>query len=232
MLKSPINKASLDTIETATMVLCLDDSKPITRKEASRACWHGDGRNRFFDKSLQFIVFDNGKAGFNGEHSMMDATPTSRLCDFICEGLDKGTLDLGSPSSASLPTPLKLDFDLKPPVLDAIDKAEVSFDALIATQDLTPVFCPQYGKGLIKKFGVSPDAFAQMVLQLAYYKKNGVCAATYESAQTKKFKWGRTETCRSVSNESVAWVKAMQDPKLSVSHYLSFVYKASNSQPV
>lgn len=219
MLKSPVNKTSLDLIETATMVLCLDDTKPISRREASRACWHGDGRNRFFDKSLQFIVFDNGKAGFNGEHSMMDATPTSRLCDFICEGLALGKIDLGpalSDSSPPLPTPVKLSFELSPKTLESISQAEKAFDALIQTQDLTVVVCPQYGKNLIKKLGCSPDAYTQMVIQLAYYKLYGTCRATYESAQTKKYKWGRTETCRSVTNESVAWVKAMADPKVSV----------------
>ena len=73
-----------------------------------------------------------------------------------------------------------------------------------------------YGKSLIKKFGVSPDAFAQMAIQLAYYKMYGVSRATYESSGTRKFKDGRTETGRSVSVESVAWVKAMQDPTISV----------------
>jgi carnitine O-acetyltransferase len=82
----PKNKEHLDIIETAAFVLCLDDSKPISREELSVACWHGDGRNRFFDKSIQFIVFDNGKAGFNGEHSNMEATITHRLCDWVCEG--------------------------------------------------------------------------------------------------------------------------------------------------
>jgi carnitine O-acetyltransferase len=220
MLKSPVNKATLDVIERASFVLCLDDTKPISRREASRACWHGDGRNRFFDKSLQFIVFDNGKAGFNGEHSMMDATPTSRLCDFICEGLAQNKIDLGSPtlesSSANLPTPVKLSFDLSPSTLQSIQVAEKNFDELIKTQDLSVVVCPQYGKNLIKKLGCSPDAYTQMVIQLAYYKLYGTCRATYESAQTKKYKWGRTETCRSVTNESVAWVKAMQNPTVSV----------------
>lgn len=64
------NKSTLDAIERAAFAVCLDDSKPITKEEHSIACWHGDGRNRFFDKSMQFIVFDNGKAGFNGEHSV------------------------------------------------------------------------------------------------------------------------------------------------------------------
>ena len=120
------------------------------------------------------------------------------------------------------PTPAKLEFDLQAPLLEAITTAEKAFDGLIKTQDLRAVYCPQYGKNMIKKFGVSPDAFAQMVIQLAYFKLYGVCRATYESAQTKKYRWGRTETCRSVSNESVAWVKAMENPLISVNLPISY----------
>ena len=36
-------------------------------RQACRALWHGDGRNRFFDKSIQLVVFPNGKAGMIGE---------------------------------------------------------------------------------------------------------------------------------------------------------------------
>ncbi len=75
----------MQKLESSVLLLCLDDTAPVTREEAGRALWHGDGRNRWFDKSLQLIVFENGKAGFNGEHSMMDATPTFRMCDYICE---------------------------------------------------------------------------------------------------------------------------------------------------
>ena len=38
MLVSPVNKASLDAIETASFVLCLDDTAPRTRDQVSRAC--------------------------------------------------------------------------------------------------------------------------------------------------------------------------------------------------
>ena len=88
---------------------------------------------------------------------------------------------------------------------------------MVQAHDLRVVVCSSYGKGLVKRFGVSPDAYAQMVIQLAYYKLYEKSCPTYESAQTKKYAWGRTETCRSVSNESVNWVKAMEDPNLSVS---------------
>jgi carnitine O-acetyltransferase len=51
-----------------------------------------------------------------------------------------------------------------------------------------------------------------MVIQLAYYKMYGKNRPTYESASTRKFQQGRTETTRSVSDESVAFCKAHQDP--------------------
>lgn len=66
---NPENARTLEKVESSDFVVCLDDQTPITRDESSRACWHGDGRNRFFDKPLQFIVFENGKAGFMGEVS-------------------------------------------------------------------------------------------------------------------------------------------------------------------
>ena len=58
---------------------------------------------------------------------------------------------------------------------------------------------------------MSPDAYVQMVIQLAYHKMHGRSRPTYESAATRRFQLGRTETCRSVSDESVAFCEAMAD---------------------
>ena len=38
----------------------------MTREEISHLCWHNYGENRWFDKSIQLIVFQNGRAGFLG----------------------------------------------------------------------------------------------------------------------------------------------------------------------
>lgn len=81
-----------------------------------------------------------------------------------------------------------------------------------------------YGKNLIKKFRASPDAWAQLVKQLAFHKLEGRPGVCYESAQTRKFKRGRTEVIRSASVESREWAEAMLDPKQSVrSHHCVFV---------
>jgi carnitine O-acetyltransferase len=65
---------------------------------------------------------------------------------------------------------------------------------------------------------VSPDSFIQQALQLAWYKDQGYVSPTYESASTRGFLHGRTETIRSVTTDSRAFVKAMLDPKVEVSY--------------
>ncbi len=73
-----------------------------------------------------------------------------------------------------------------------------------------------HGKDFIKASGMSPDSYVQMAIQLACFKLMGTCVATYESAGMKRFAWGRTETCRSASVESMEFVRAMENFNLSV----------------
>ena len=73
-----------------------------------------------------------------------------------------------------------------------------------------------FGKGVMKKCRLSPDAFIQMALQLAYYRDAGKFSLTYEASMTRLFREGRTETVRPCTIESSAWVKAMVAPNRDV----------------
>lgn len=224
---APENAAALTTIESASFVFCLDDTSPVTLEERAHQYWHGDGQNRFFDKPLQFIVNENGTAGFMGEHSMMDGTPTHRLNDYINESIFKNKLDFSSGSVRSnLPEPTPVCFTVNDAVHDTIDQAQKDFRNVIALHDLRVLAFHGYGKGLIKKFKCSPDAYVQMIIQLAYFKMYGKNRPTYESTATRKFQLGRTETCRSVSDESVAWCNAMSDPELAPKACIGLFRKA------
>lgn len=68
----------------------------------------------------------------------------------------------------------------------------------------------------MKTCKLSPDAFIQMALQLAYYRDAGKFSLTYEASMTRLFREGRTETVRPCTIESSAWVKAMEDPSSTV----------------
>lgn len=56
---------------------------------------------------------------------------------------------------------------------------------------------------------MSPDAFAQMAIQLAYRRMFGTQRATYEPAQMMTFHHGRTEVVRGVTPESIKWTTEM-----------------------
>ncbi|KAG6860749.1 hypothetical protein C0995_007867 [Termitomyces sp. Mi166 len=218
LLALPGNAEKAKLIESAMIVLCLDETSPITREDISWSSWVGDGRNRWFDKH-QLIVYENGRSAFCGEHSCMDGTPTLRMNEFVVASLAKGKVDLGpalSPSAPSeIPAPTELVFTTNAQIDALIQESEKNFDDLVSKHDLHVQHYEGYGKNLIKSHSVSPDAWAQLTKQLAFHKLHGSMAVTYESAQTRKFQRGRTETIRSLSSEARAFVEAMLASPLS-----------------
>ncbi|KAK3323603.1 acyltransferase ChoActase/COT/CPT [Cercophora scortea] len=240
----PTNAKSLEAIESASFVICLDDAAPVTLEERAHAYWHGDGQNRWYDKPLQFIINDNGTSGFMGEHSMMDGTPTHRLNDFVNDVIFNNKIDLSDPPVRSnLPEPQAVKFTVTKEVQAEVDRALQDFASVIGQHELAVQAYQGYGKGLIKKFRCSPDAYTQMIIQLAYKKMYGKNRPTYESAATRRFQQGRTETCRSVSEASVAWCNAMTDAsaddktrvelfRKAVDSHLEYISAASDGKGV
>lgn len=148
-----------------------------------------------------------------GEHSVMDGTPIARMCDEVLDILYDPIFDKGQPSSTPLAAPTPLDWKITPVTNEALKAADQAAMDLISSQQLS-FHETAYGKAAIKRFGVSPDSWAQMIIQLAYRrlvgdKRNG---GTYEAATTRKFYKGRTETIKVVTSESDAWVKSMDNP--------------------
>lgn len=211
----PANEQTLRDIESAGFLVCLDDATPVTLEERARQYWHGDGSNRWFDKPLQFIINDNGTAGFMGEHSMMDGSPTHRVNDHLNNLIFNNKIDLSEKAVRSnLPDPRPIDFKVNDAVQESINAASKEHRQQVGSHDLVVQAYQGYGKGLIKKFKCSPDAYVQMLIQLAYFKMYGKNRPTYESASTRKYKEGRTETIRSCSDDSTAFCKAHHDPSV------------------
>lgn len=210
------NEAALRQVESAVVIVNLDDYAPVSRTEVAAALWHGDGRNRFYDKCIQFAVFENGKAGLLGEHSMLDGMPMARYADFLVGRLQRGQLDLGrrdftTAELNALPAPTQVTFRFSPATLASIAAAEKTFDTTVADHDLHVQTFYGYGARAIKGFKCSPDAFVQAAIQLAYKKLFGANVPTYEASQTRIFLHGRTETTRSCSQKSADFTAAMVD---------------------
>jgi carnitine O-palmitoyltransferase 2 len=69
----------------------------------------------------------------------------------------------------------------------------------------------KFGIENAKRLGASADGCFQQAIQLAYRRMTNSTVATYESCSTQTFLGGRTETIRSASPQSAAFVTEMTD---------------------
>ena len=167
------------------------------------------------------------------------------MCDDMLDMLYNPTFDHGTPSDMPIPLPQPLDWEISPEITRAISDADHAARELVEGQELG-FHLTSYGKAAIKTFAVSPDSWTQMIIHLAYKrvlgnsKRNG---ATYESASTRKFYKGRTETIRVVTSEADAWANSMDDDQanaktrkklfdLATSQHISLAVKGGQGQGV
>uniref|UniRef100_A0A672G2A3 carnitine O-palmitoyltransferase n=1 Tax=Salarias fasciatus TaxID=181472 RepID=A0A672G2A3_SALFA len=216
------NKQSLDAIEKAAFVVTLDDTEqrydeanPVKSLDSyAKSLLHGKCYDRWFDKSFNLIVFKNGTMGLNAEHSWADAPIIGHLWEHVLSmdpvrlGYTEEGHCCGQPHP-NLPGPQRLQWDISAECIEVIDSSLAV--ARVLADDVDSHIFPfsDFGKGLIKKCRTSPDAFIQIALQLAHYRDKGKFCLTYEASMTRLFREGRTETVRSCTVETCAFVRAM-----------------------
>ncbi|CAG8744717.1 10488_t:CDS:2, partial [Funneliformis caledonium] len=193
---------TLTLIENALFIINLDDySTGMDFDKFSQNMFHGlNAHNRWFDKAMSIAIENNGRAAMNGEHSPCDALIPSIIFQWI--GLEP-TLPNTPVSGRSIISPKRIRFTINEQTLKDIFEAQKRIDPMIADSDIVILQFSEYGIQFIKK----NDAYIQMVLQLAYFKTHQKVVPTYETGSTRQFLHGRTDTIRTLSLESKAFVQ-------------------------
>ncbi|OQR67556.1 carnitine O-palmitoyltransferase 1 [Tropilaelaps mercedesae] len=198
------NRISLDAIESSAFVVVLDDEayeydpeNPEKLNRYAKSLLHGNGYNRWFDKSFSLIIGANGKGGFNAEHSWGDAPVMGHLWETVMH------------SETRVTPPERLRFHITSACLNQMQLSVTKARSLLEDLDLQVVRFQDYGKSFIKQQNLSPDAYLQMAIQLANFRDKGTFCLTYEAAMTRLFREGRTETVRPVSRWSCDFVRCM-----------------------
>ncbi|CAM9751876.1 unnamed protein product, partial [Hapterophycus canaliculatus] len=214
------NKRYLHLVDTALFVLCLDHTSPSTAAEISASCLHGSYAlqgdvqvgtctNRWYDK-LQLIVFENGAAGVNFEHTWVDGHTVLRFARRVIDvfadviyrfanhltstaGGARGQDGMGAVfppdrrpfSLCKGRTPVKMEWRLPKDVKRDIYFAETRISDLVRQHDVQALEYDTFGKRFITSNKMSPDAFVQMAIVYGYYGLYGDVVAAYEPVLTK-----------------------------------------------
>uniref|UniRef100_A0A3B5BHJ1 Carnitine O-acetyltransferase-like n=1 Tax=Stegastes partitus TaxID=144197 RepID=A0A3B5BHJ1_9TELE len=216
LVKDKTNRESVSAIQRSIFTLCLDGATPPVSDDSYRSCaavqmLHGGGSrwnsgNRWFDKTLQFIIGEDGTCGANYEHAPAEGPPIVALIDHVVEFTRK--LELGQPPTGSLPTPRKLHFNITADIKKDIEEAKNSMNTSLNAFILTFHHCQglKSKKGFVhKNCGIFSCVFLCLIRT---YQR---CCATYESASLRMFRLGRTDTIRSASSASASFVRAFDD---------------------
>ncbi|KAA0198976.1 hypothetical protein HAZT_HAZT010762 [Hyalella azteca] len=207
------NAESLAAVDHAAFNLVLDGQVVGQDPELCyRTFLYGDGGNRWFDKSFSLILSADGIAALNFEHSWGDGVAVMRYFNEVSEDVEKHCF-VGPDSPPAPLDPSKhvkiLEWRVPDSVAAAVEAARRSYEAATSALAVHVLEAPCVSKRLCKHHRVSPDAVAQLGLQVAYRMLYGGTAATYESCSTSAFKHGRTETVRPATLQTKAFSEAV-----------------------
>ncbi|KAM9822477.1 carnitine O-acetyltransferase-like [Syngnathus typhle] len=235
LIKDKTNKESVRAIQKSIFTVCLDAPMPrvsdeLYKSRVAAQMLHGGGArwnsgNRWFDKTLQFIVGEDGTCGLVYEHAASEGPPIVFLIDYVVKYMQKTEI-VRSPM-VPLTMPQKLRFNITPEVKRDIENAKQNMNIMVHDLDVNVLMFSNFGKNVPKQHNLSPDAFIQMAFQLAYFRLYNTCCATYESASLRMFKCGRTDVIRVTTKESLEFVQAMQDPTKQNAERLALLQKAA-----
>ncbi|XP_047986179.1 carnitine O-palmitoyltransferase 2, mitochondrial [Leguminivora glycinivorella] len=211
------NKEVLNKIDSAIFNLVLDDEIIGDSKHALLKNYlHGDGLNRWFDKSFSLIITGDGVSGINFEHSWGDGVAVLRFFeDIYAETTKKPFVHPDTKPASSNISVTKLDFKLDDKSKQFVDKAKKEYKDWYESLSIDYILYEGLTKGACKKYKVSPDCVMQLSFQAAYHLLHGKFVGTYESCSTSAFKHGRTETMRPCTEKTKAFCEALHSNKTS-----------------
>lgn len=146
LTKDPVNRQSVSEIQQSLFVLAIDREMPLIEDDTTTAehtLVTGAGSrfnsaNRWYDKTVQFVVGASGINGLTYEHSPAEGGPISILSDFIIKNAkdqDAGTVQPVN-GSGRYEKPILLKFQTSTQLEEKINFSCQNIDKLAADIDM------------------------------------------------------------------------------------------------
>ncbi len=197
LLKDPSQAELLDTITTAILWVALDlDDHPQNNQESVRLLTIDRYGNRWFDRSQQLIVFGNGVAGLNRDHTLLDG----HLSLFYLEYLSGHRSVPHTPHHVNDREPtlkyqsLSKDYRLPLDRLDDYHRTLQLWENTRKSFNIEVWDDPLVHQKFCRRHQISPDFVIQAALHLACYQAFGAWQSISEAVHMRHTLGGRYDT--------------------------------------
>ncbi|KAK2767749.1 Type I Iterative PKS [Arachnomyces sp. PD_36] len=215
---SPENQAWLQTIEAAAFVIYLDEAKPRNSTERGQQFLQ-TGFNRWADKTVQFVVCDNGVSATIGEHAMLDGVVIRRLNDHITAAI----MDLqpeakpitngsgGSSDQTPLPPVDGYAFQTTTLLNQHIQRVRTQVQKNSSRFEFAAFEVTTASTSFFRKFKCPPKSSVMMAIQLAIRRHFGYSPGAFETVSLSHFQGGRVELNHVIWPEVAEFLTAAVD---------------------
>ena len=178
-------------------MVCLDNANPVNSEERFRQFLFGDGSNRWYDKTLQIVVCDNGVSASIYEHAAVDGFSVQPLHDFINSAIleyerpvrsEMKDLELGSIS-----TPARLPLTTTMTIDNNISQLSHNFQTPTLQYSFASVEIESFGNDFFSKHKCPVQSGIQLAIQLASRRFFGSSLPAHETVSMATFRKGRVE---------------------------------------
>ncbi|PGH11972.1 hypothetical protein AJ79_04559 [Helicocarpus griseus UAMH5409] len=192
------NERWLHIIDAAAFVIYLDEAQPCDASERGKQFLHGNGFNRWSDKSVQFCVCDNGVSATIGEHAMLDGVVIRRLNDFVTEAImklpEEAGSELGLSDQTAIPCPVEQYTFQTDMLLDYhIERVRGEVQRKVSRYEFAAFDITTVSNSIFRSHKCPPKSGMQMAIQLAVRKHLGYHPGAFETVSLSHFVQGRVD---------------------------------------
>ena len=205
-LRSRASEAqAMDLMESSVLCIALEpDITPKDRTDTMRKLSIESPEHRWFDKSHQLIIFADGTAGIQRDHTLLDGHLTAFYAAYLYQFQES----IPSPAQNPL-TWESLNFTLPQQLVEHYQGA-CAYLAQLRSQfwmyswDL-PALDPQ----ALRTLGLSPDFIVQLLIHCAAYELNGRFQSVSESVHMRHTRRGRYDSLLTLTSEMKTLVEEL-----------------------
>ena len=219
VLKGGDNHKAIEMVEAAAFVICLDDGSPSTPSGRCNQFFLGSPTNRWADKSVQYVVCENGVSAFIGEHARIDGMGARPIVRHTAEAITRYEPAIATkllnesangpivqyqvrPPSTGSQYVTKFPTRIEPLLTANISTIQTRFAETFQPIEFRHYAISTFGSTFLRSHKCPPKTGYQLVVQLACRLWYGHFPDIWETVSLARFHKGRIDWLQTVSEDS------------------------------
>ncbi|KAM0421170.1 hypothetical protein ACHAPT_011062 [Fusarium lateritium] len=226
------NKETVDMVEAAAFLVCLDDTEPADAEERIRDMMMLKGFNRWVDKSIAFVVCKNATSGTYVEHTCIDAMTLFAMQTAIVEGITtyKPPRRANGHTNGVAEVPREFTLKTTPALEERVLHVRQRFEDEIAKFGYRDIVLTEFGKDILLDRHLPIKGIFDLMCLLANYYYYGYNAQSWEAISMSHYHKGRPDIVQVNTLTTAHFCTIADDESLSARKRFELMLEAANDR--